>query len=188
MTRNLTERIPDHLVDRWRTASIFWVRLVIGGVTALWLPIGAGLAWLPFRNGSASLQLVSVCVAIAFLLLAWCLLVYFLGRFATSRWSRSRLPIVEIAGEIVTVRWHGETIESKVAQCNFRYGRAWQMKYAAKKASGLPFGDRDLILIDLPPLYRDCLGKARAYTTVAVGYSDDSMDDWTAALGLVGEP
>ncbi|WP_236624064.1 hypothetical protein [Rhodopirellula baltica] len=62
------------------------------------------------------------------------------------------------------------------------------MKYATRKAGGLPFGDRELVLIDLPPLYRDLLGNMRAYTTVAVGYTEESMEKWADALGLGGEP
>ena len=71
---------------------------------------------------------------------------------------------------------------------NLRIGRAWQMKYASRKAGGLPLGDRDLILIDLPPLYRDIFGQIRADTTVAVGYTDESMENWTVALGMGGVP
>lgn len=69
---------------------------------------------------------------------------------------------------------------------NLRIGRAWQMKYASRKAGGLPLGDRDLILIDFPPLYRDLFWHIRAYTTVAVGHTGESMANWTVALGMGG--
>ncbi|WP_442511501.1 hypothetical protein SH528x_003182 [Novipirellula sp. SH528] len=62
------------------------------------------------------------------------------------------------------------------------------MKYASRKAGELPLGDRDLILIDLPPLYRDIFGQIRAYTSVAVGYTDESMENWTVAIGMGGVP
>ena len=61
---------------------------------------------------------------------------------------------------------------------------AWQMKFASRKSKNLPFGDRELILIDLPPLTRDLFGNIKSYTTVAVGYTDDSRLQWSAALGL----
>lgn len=188
MPHNLTERIPDHLVQQRRDTSVFWNRLVIGGISALWIPLGIAIAWLPFRNGSGSVQLAIVCATTIALLLLWCLLIRWLGRFTFNAWSQTKLPLVAIDGDRITVRWHGETIESTVDTCNFRRGRAWQMKYASRKAGGLPFGDRELILIDLPPLRHDILGKVRAYTTVAVGYTDDSLHAWAEALGLGGEP
>lgn len=188
VTQNLTERIPDHLIKEWRDTAIFWNRLVLGGITGLWIPLGIALAWLSVRNGSGSLQLTVVCAAAITLLLAWFLLIHFLRRFTIDAWSQSKLPVVEVAGDRITVHWHGETIDSSIDTCNFRRGRAWQMKYASKKAGGLPFGDRELILIDLPPLHRDMFGQVRAYTTVAVGYTDDSMDAWAEALSLGKEP
>jgi len=185
---NLTERIPEHLVQRWRDTSVFWIRLMIGGVTLFWIPIGIVIAWLPFRDGSASVQLTAICSMAIVLLLLWCLLIRWLGRFTFNTWSQSRLPLIAIDGDRITVCWHGDTIESTVDACHFRRGRAWQMKYASRKAGGLPFGDRVLILIDLPPLRHDLLGNVRAYTTVAVGYTDDSLHAWMEALGLSGEP
>ncbi|HBE70951.1 MAG TPA: hypothetical protein DDW52_22625, partial [Planctomycetaceae bacterium] len=91
-----------------------------------------------------------------------------------------------IDGRLITVRWHGETIQSTVDACNFRRGHACQMKYASRKARGFLLGDREQILIDLPPLYQDVLGNVRSYTTVAVGYTDESLQAWTVALGLNG--
>ncbi|EKJ99155.1 hypothetical protein RBSH_05538 [Rhodopirellula baltica SH28] len=45
------------------------------------------------------------------------------------------------------------------------------MGYASRKGGGLRLGDRELILIDLPPLHRDHSGNVRACTTDAVGYN-----------------
>ncbi|TWU51559.1 hypothetical protein [Rubripirellula reticaptiva] len=161
---------------------------MIGGMSALWIPLGVAIAWLPFRNSSGPSQFAVVCAAAIVFVLLWYLLIRFLRRFTLNAWSQSKLPVVEIDGDRITVRWHGETINSTVDTCNLRRGRAWQMKYASRKAGGLPFGDRELILIDLPPLCHDMLGNVRAYTTVAVGYTDGSMQAWTEALGLSGEP
>ncbi|WP_236615800.1 hypothetical protein [Rhodopirellula europaea] len=184
----LVERIPDRFIRQWRNTAVFWNRLVIGGITLLWIPLGITISWLPFRNGSSSLQLAVMCTTGITLLLSWFLLMHFVARFTFNAWSQSKLPTVEIAGDRITVRWHGETIKSTVEACHFRRGRAWQMKYASRKAGGLFFGDRELILIDLPPLHRDKSGNARAYTTVAVGYTPESMAAWTDALGQGDEP
>lgn len=52
------------------------------------------------------------------LLLAWCLLIYFLGKLPANGSSQSRLPVVQISGDLIKVRWHGETIESTVEDCS----------------------------------------------------------------------
>ncbi|WP_461507102.1 hypothetical protein [Rhodopirellula baltica] len=103
--------------------------------------------------------------------LFWLLLIHYVGPFTFNASLQSKLPIVEIAGDRITVRWHGETSESTVAACHLRCGRAWQMRYASRKGGGLRLGDRELILIDLPPLHRDHSGNVRACTTDAVGYN-----------------
>ena len=188
VTEHLTERIPDHVVKRTRDASILLGRLVIGGIGGLFVPIGIALAWLPFRRSPESLQLTVVFLAGVLLVGAWVASIYMVGRLAAIGWSQSRLPVVEIAGNLITVRWNGETIESTIRDCNLRLGPARQMKYASRKGGLLPTFKRNLILIDLPPLYRDALGFVRSYTTVAVGYTDESMANWIAALGMDVEP
>ena len=188
MPADLTERIPDHLVDHWRNTALLSVRLLIGGITALSVPLFVALAWLPFRNGSGTQQLAVVCIAGITLFFAWCLHLVLLGRFITNAYSQSKLPIVSIAGDKITVLWRGKTIESTVSRCSIRTGRARQMKYASRKSGCMPPGNRELILIDLPPLYRNVFGMVRSYTTVAVGYTDESMAKWAVALGFGSEP
>ncbi|TWT79703.1 hypothetical protein CA13_11100 [Planctomycetes bacterium CA13] len=171
MPSRLIEHIPDDLVARWRNTSVFWSRLVIGGILALWVPLGVALAWLPYRRGTESVQWMVLVITGLTLSLAWLLVVYFAGCFTRNRWTKSRLPVIELDAAVLTLTWNRETIEASVVDCNLRRGRAWQMKHATRKAKRVPFGDRDLILIDFPPLYRDILGLTRSYTTVAVGYT-----------------
>ncbi|QDV87606.1 hypothetical protein TBK1r_66370 [Stieleria magnilauensis] len=155
----------------------------------MWLPIGVALAWLPFRQNDGSLQVAVLILATILMGVLGYLALRFLTSFTRAGWSQSKLPVVRITGDLVTVLWNGETIESQVSDCNLRLGSIRHMKYATRKSRNCLFFERKLILIDLPPLYRDLLGQVRSYTTVAVGYTDESRRRWSDALGLQdGEP
>ena len=180
----VVEHVPESLVRRWRSSSIFWGRLVVGGVAGFLLVPAVAVVWLPFQSSSRSTQLVVVCITSLLLACLWSAFIFAISRWIANSWSPARLPIVELRGEQLTVFWNGETIVSDIADCRLREGRVWQMKYATRGAKRLPFGDRTLILIDLPPLYCDLRGNLHAHTTVAVGYDDDSLKRWTAALGM----
>lgn len=181
---HLVERVPEDLAETWRNNSAFWWRLVLGGMLAMFLPIGVAVVWLPFRHAAAGLQLTILVLASLVFLVTWSVAVYLLAALARAGWAHDKFPIVRICQGIVTVDWKGEKIEEKVSECGLRIGRAWQMKYASRKSGGIRFGVRDLILIDLPPLYRDMFGGLRSYTTVAVGYTDESLQRWSEALGM----
>lgn len=95
-------------------------------------------------------------------------------------------PEVELLGEDIFLRWGDMEIHAKTSDCNYRLGRAWQMKRNSRSARPLiPFGDTTLILIDFPPLYRSFFGKIRSYNTAPVGYTKESLMQWNYALGNV---
>lgn len=101
-------------------------------------------------------------------------------RFATS------FPEVELSGDVITLRWGEQIIRARIANCQFRIGRAWQMKRNARSARPLlPFGNSDLILIDFPPLKKTFFGRIYSYNTAPVGYTKESLAKWNAALGNV---
>ena len=105
--------------------------------------------------------------------------------------TKSSLPVVELRGRTLTLRWGRDVIHADVAECNFRVGRAWQMKRNARKTKRLlTFGDHDLVLIDFPPLYRGFItGRTHSYNTAPVGYTKASLQTWKRALApLIGEP
>ena len=94
-------------------------------------------------------------------------------------------PVVELQGDLITLRWGRAVHSATIEECHFRIGRAWQMKYRARRASRLfPFGDSDLILIDFPPLKRGFFGKTRSHITAPVGYTPESLEQWSEALGV----
>ncbi len=103
--------------------------------------------------------------------------------------SRSKLPVVTLSGETLTLKWGLEVITAGVPDCVFRRGRAWQMKLGARSARRLiPFGAHDQILIDFPPIRRGFFGGLHAYTTAPVGYTLDSLAIWELALtAIVGD-
>lgn len=105
--------------------------------------------------------------------------------------TRAKLPVVELHGRILTLRWYHDVISADVTECYFRIGRPWEMKHNARSARPLlPFGSHDLILIDFPPLYRGFFSaKTRSYNTAPVGYTKASLQNWKRALApLIGEP
>lgn len=105
--------------------------------------------------------------------------------------TRSNLPIVELRGRTLTLRWGRHVVSADVADCHFRVGRPWKMKRNARKARRLfPFGDHDLILIDFPPLRRGFLtGRYHSLYTAPVGYTEASLQVWKRALApLLREP
>lgn len=155
---SLVEHIPDHLVKRWQDAAVFSTRLLIGGILAMFAPLCVALLWIPFRDSGSSVQLAVIAFSSITLCSLWFFAVYLIGTFARTGWTGTSLPVVEFCNDVVTVTWHHEIIEAPISECNLRVGRAWKMKYASRKSGGLPFGDRDLVLIDLPPLYRDVWG------------------------------
>ncbi|MGB7343916.1 MAG: hypothetical protein WBD20_06870 [Pirellulaceae bacterium] len=181
----LVERIPQNLVVRAQATTRFFSRLFVGAALAGFVPVATAVAVLPFRDQNAWSQLVVILIAGSLSSLSWASAVYAIGRAAAGRWSPANLPTVEIAHGEVKVVWHGEVIQAKVAECQFRIGDASQMKYASRKARPLfQLCERDVILIDMPPLYRDIFGCIRAYTTVAVGCTEESFGQWSDALGL----
>ncbi len=104
--------------------------------------------------------------------------------------TRARLPVVELSGHTLTLRWCYDVIIADVSECHFRVGRPWKMKHNSRSARQLvPFGNHDLILIDFPPLNRGFFTcRTHSYNTAPVGYTLDSLQTWKRALApLIGE-
>ncbi|QDT04365.1 hypothetical protein K227x_27560 [Rubripirellula lacrimiformis] len=94
-----------------------------------------------------------------------------------------QLPVVELYGTILTLRWGDDVICCDARDCHFRIGRPWKMKHNARSARPLfPFGSHDLILIDFPPLHRTLFGRVWSYNTAAVGYTSQTLASWRPAL------
>ncbi|QDT15579.1 hypothetical protein [Alienimonas californiensis] len=105
--------------------------------------------------------------------------------------TRASMPVVELRGRTLTLRWSRHEITAHVSECQFRVGRPWRMKLNARSARRLfPFGDHDLILIDFPPLRRGFLtGRYHSLYTAPVGYTEASLQVWKRALApLLREP
>lgn len=97
--------------------------------------------------------------------------------------SDKNLPVVELAGRMLTLRWGTDVICADIGDCHFRTGRPWKMKHNLRSARPLfPFGAHDLILIDFPPLQRTLFGRIWSYNTAAVGYTRQSLALWKTAL------
>lgn len=187
----LVERVPEEVLENARGCTGLIARLILGSVTAPAIPIGLAFVFLMVHSLS-SVFIVIVLVTTAVMLVAtWAWGLVFVGKLAERSWSQESMPVVELAGEQLRVTWHGELIEASIRDCNLRVGSAAQMKYArAKSSRWMPSLERDVILIDLPPLFRSplTLGKQRSYTTVAVGYTEDSFKKWAIALEIEGSP
>ncbi len=98
--------------------------------------------------------------------------------------NRSSLPVVAFANSHLELTWGSWKLRSRLGDCHFRVGRAWQMKRGTRKVRRiLPFGNRDLILIDFPPLDRGFFtGRWHSMTTAPVGYTPESLDEWKSVL------
>lgn len=109
-----------------------------------------------------------------------------------AKWRRGPLflmrnaPEVELYGDVLTLHWGTHEIRARIQECHFRIGRAWEMKRNCRKAKPIfPFGSNDLILIDFPPLYNGPLGGVRSYYTAPVGFTEETLRQWSDALGDV---
>lgn len=175
----LKEEIPIELLHRWRDASLFFGRTILVGILVCSFPFPIVLLWLLLLGSSVWVQVIGIFVAaIGAIVIGWWLYTV-VDRFWVEGWLPESCPVVETDGRAISVRWGDYCTQADIKDCQYRLGSPWQMKRNALKTKrSFPFGEQNVILIDLP-VTADSFYRR---TTVAVGYTDQTKRQWAELL------
>ncbi len=188
----LAERMPEALAERLRQSDLFAARMfLLIMLGAWWFTLLAILLVGNFelaRDFATVTLFISIGIVLAIFVLA-------MGRYAKKWWTGSNVPAVEYCVGTLTLRArrHGIYI-AKVKECHFWVGPAHYMTFGMAdymiatrfvKNRFASLADRDVILIEILPLYKTFgfFGRVRGYTTAAVGYTDETFAQWVNLLG-----
>lgn len=185
----LTAQMPEELVKNFRQSEAFFFRLVLWGmIVPQWFFVLAVLLGEPVDVASAFV-VVTTTIGVS---TVWAIFVIATGAYARNSWTESNRPAVEYHDGTLTLRRRRRAeIVIKVHYCHFWIGPARHMTFGLPrymiatsflKNRFAPVAHRDVILIEIPPLYQ-WFGRARGYRTAAVGYTEESFAQWVDLLG-----
>lgn len=187
----IVETLPESLVRR-----SFWTHIFVN-----WSPIAFFLFSILLVSASSqdvradlhpSVSLLAAFALASILSTLTAIFIATIGHIEHSR-IRASIPTVKFCDGQLSVVYGDACLMSDIHDCRIRRrGPLWRMMLtwksfnprAAKRRRGVRLWSwRPVILIDLPRFGRAPLGSIVSMNTVAVGFTDDTLEIWDRVLG-----